>query len=353
MNGQQTPNVRPNERPPEIATKNPLDPAAAPRLPWTRQQKFDRHNYYRSKGFLDDMAEKLTAEDEKTDLAEPGALKNRNDYFEEQSQKARDEFQRQLEQKLQKKGDDVFADLPGEYKANMERGIERDLREHPNLSYKDVADDWSDRALKLAKTKGKFEKMAATTGIESFWKGDENRKKLESYSGIFKKAGNSEEYFNMLQRSSEPAIPATKEDPGVAAKYGFDLSPQGAAIIAFPPNQNMSNYVKSYKPTSNMFKMTGAESIPRQIESAARKAAIDIGKFLDEDQSLLTAARMLSDRDPNFDQQAFFDQLNEDEEAGKLRTNARQRDELAEGKKDIVPHWGDILIFPWLRRYAP
>lgn len=328
-NRQRTPNVRPEERTLEIVNENPLNPASLTRLPWTPQQRDSRILDYTNQGFLVDKAEQLAADDEARDLAEPGAYQKRLEELTGKSQQARQEFRNQLETKLQKEGSGVFKDISGEMLVNMERGMERDLREHPNSSFKDVANDWSNRALNVAKTKGQLKKLAETSGPEEIIKGDQLLKKLRSYQDIFKKSGNAEEYYNLLRSE-------------------FGLSPQGAASIAFPSNKRVKDYINNLKPIPRMYGQGATAYNPEKLATQARKSAIEIEKFIDADDSLLSIARDLTDRDPTFDQQSFFDQLEEDKEH--IRLNDRQRREMAEGVKDIIPTWGDIKVFPWFRR---
>lgn len=328
-NRQRTPNVRSEERTPGIVNTIPLNEAALTRLPWTPEQRDERISDYIGRGFLADEAKQLALDDEARDLSEPGALQKRDVELEAKSKKAKDEFQRQLETRLQKTGEGVYQDITGDMLLNMQKGLERDLRSDPKLTFEQAANDWSNRALEMAKAKNQFSKLANTTGIESIINGDKALNKLKSYQNIFKRAGNSEEYFNLL-------------------KSEMGLSPQGAAIVAFPPTKKLSEYVNRFKPIESVYGKTGGLINPAKIEQNSRKAAIDIEKLIDSDDSILSIARALSEKDPSFDQEYFFNQLREDQDI--LRLNARQRLELAEGSKDITPTWGDIKILPWFRR---
>jgi len=337
-NAQRTPNVVSNENTPEIVNEPELAENTLTRAPWTPQQRDSRVVDYINQGFLPDKAEQLASDDEARYLAEPVAYQKRLGELNTRSEQARAELKRQLDMKLQKTGEGdkaIFKDITGEMLANMERGLERDLRTNPNASFKDVANDWSNRALNVAKAKNQLDKLAQTTGLETFLKGDQTLNKLRSYQDIFKKSGNLEEYYNLLRKSPKEG--------------GFDLSPQGSAVIAFPPSNQIKDYVENFKPI-NTKQSKGFGPIPdlNRIQSNARKAAVDIEKYIGADDSILTIARTLRDKDPDFDQESFFNQLNED--IDQLRLNDRQRRELAEGVKDITPTWGDIKYLPWFRR---
>lgn len=330
FNNQRTPSVAPGEITPEIVNENALNPAALTRAPWTPEQRDAKVVDYINQGFLPAQAKELASDDETRDLAVPGALQKRNLELSQKSEEARSEFRRQLDTKLQKQGEGVFKDVTGEMLINMERGLERDLRTNPNISFKDAANDWSNRALNVAKAKDQLNKLSETSGIiENILEGDKTLKKLRSYENMFKKSGNSEEYYNLLREK-------------------FALSPQGAATVAFPLNKEVDKYIKNLSPIHPTFGKRGSIPNSQRVAELSRKTAIDLESKIESDQSILAIARALSEKDPTFDQQEFFDQLNEDKDL--IRLNDRQRRELAEGPRDIIPSWGDISVFPWFRR---
>lgn len=307
----------PNGKTQQIENEPPLSDRTLTKPPWTPQQRDAKVTQYMNQGFLVDQAKDLASDDEQRDLASPAAYQKRLDELTAKSDQARGEFKRQLETKLQKAGEGVFKDVTGEMLVNMERGLERDLRTHPEASFKDVANAWSNKALDVAKAKGQVDKLAQTSGYEAFFKGDQILNKLKSYEKIFKDSGNAEEYSNILKKSP--------------SEGGFGLSPQGAASVAFPLSKSVKSFIDGFK-----VDMSNKNAI---------KAAIGIEKFIDSDDSLLSIARALSLKNPDFKQEDFFAQLNQDQD--NLRLNARQRRELAEGQRDILPSWGDLKYLPW------
>lgn len=322
--GGQTPNVLPTEfGQPQILPQNPLDDRTLTRPPWTPQQRDERISQYIGRGFLADKAIELAADDERRDLESPGAYQKRYDELKGKEIEANKALEDHLKTKLEK-GDkgDLYKDITGEMLKNLERGMARDLRLNPNASVQDVANDWSNRALDLAKTKTQFDKLVNTTWPTDFFKGDAIYKKLKEYQDIFKKSGNSEEYFNLL-------------------KTGFGMSPQGAAYVAYPLNKDLNNYVKNvYKPVMSLVSKLGLIN----TEKPSRQAALEVEKHLTGEDSILAVVRALKSEDPNFDEQSFFDQLSEDKD--EIRLNPRQRREVAEGISDILPKWGDLLVLP-------
>ena len=320
-NQQQTPNQNPNENVPQVAEGNALNKQNLTRLPWTPQQRQSTIADYIDQGFLPDQARQLQQDDESRDLAEPEAHKQRQADIKAAKGEVRDTLKRHLETKLQKTGENVFKDVEGKMILNAERGMTRDLIQNPKADIDNVANDWSERLYNTAVAKDKMRKLGKTTGIENLIKGETAEKKLKEYQDIFKRSGNLEEFKNML------------EGPD------FGMSAQAAASVAFPPNKSISNYISNIK----------ASPVPNNADQKARKAALDIEKLsIGPDDSILAIVRGLTQRDPYFDQQAFLDQISEDKD--ELGLNERQRLELAEGVRNILPNWEDLLYLPIFRR---
>lgn len=305
---------------PQIQNEPPLNEAGLPRYEWTPEQRNAAISNYISKGFLPDKAQELAADDERRYLAQPKVYEERQKALEDKSIKARDELTRQLETKFQKNKEGIFQDITGEMLNNIERSMERDLRLNPNASFKDVANHWSNKALDLAKTRNQFLEKAASTGFESFFKGDKTLKELQQYSKIFNETGNSEEYYNLLQ-----------------SKFG--LSPQGAASIAFKPSKELKSYLDSYRP------IRGKSANPSEN---ARKTALEVEDRLRKGDSILGTLFNLSQKFPDFDQEAFLDQIREDQ--NELSLSPIQERELGKGSRDIIPNWMDLVIFPLIKR---
>lgn len=335
----QTPNVSSQEQAPEIANRNPTNQEYLPKQPWTSQQRNARTNEYIQSQFTPDEARQLAADDEAREIASSQSLQQQDKYLTEKSEEARNELKRQLETKTQKKGEELFKDITGEMQINLERGMERDLVTNPNATVKSVANDWSNRGLNAAKAKNQFLALSSKTGYENLVNRGSTLDKLNSYSKIFKEAGSSEEYYNLL-KSGE--IKDEKGNP--TGQFGLGMSSQGAATLAYEPTEGVSKYIKNYTP-SIVKSVKNKDINPNSIGKFSRKAAIEIEHLIKEDDSLLAIARSLSEKDPNFNQQLFFNQLNNDLSRGNF--NERQKREIAEGARGVVPTWGDIKILPW------
>lgn len=329
QNQQATPNVSREENiQKNLDSVNPLSEQALTRPPWSPQQRNDRINQYINQGFLPEQAQQLQQDDERRDLEEPKAYQARNSEIEESQIKGRAALTRHLETKLQKKGEDLYKDISGDMKVALERGVERDLILNPKASIEHIANDWSNRGLQMAKTKDQLRTLGKTNNWFNNLKNDETYKSLKEYSDIFRRSGNAEEYSKILQSD-------------------FRLSPQAAAYIAFPPSKNIQSYIDNHKRTPPLYGHN-AKSGLKDRQSHARKAAIEIESMIGPDDSLLSIARNLSQKDAAFDQAAFFDQISEDKI--RIGLNDRQKLELAERNPGIVPYWGDVFIMPWGRR---
>ncbi len=319
---------------PEVLGSNQLenynsgDPRGITRLPWTPEQRNSRISHYINEGFLPAQAQDLAADDEERYLAVPSAVQKQQKEKKERGKEAEDVFTKQLETRLQKTNEGVYKDITGDMLADLKRAMSRAVIENPNASVEDIAEDFSKRALRLAKTKKEVEGLGETTGWESIFTGDKVLTKLNAYQKIFEDAGNQLEYFNIL-------------------KSQFGLSPQGAAVIAYPPKAGTKKYISSYKPNSTIESAYATVPDAGKMESSAKKAALDVSKVLDDNDSILAIARLLSEKDPYFDQRTFFKELSNNPS---IRLNSRQIDETGKGEKDWFPTWGDVKIFPALKR---
>ncbi len=199
IQGQQI--VRPEEQgQPQIQENNPLRQEAVPRKTWSPQR------YEQEIGRVWEDNPNLTLQEavglaqanEQRYLNEPESIRKQDDYFREQQDRVDGAFQKQLETKLQKKGEDVFNDITGESLNNLKRSMYRDLRTNPDLTVEDVANKWSNKALDLGKAKSQINKLSNDDFSDKLFKGNKRREQLETYQKIFKETGDSEEYYNTL-----------------------------------------------------------------------------------------------------------------------------------------------------------
>lgn len=309
---------------PQISENNPLRSEAQPVPQWTPERRDEEVSR------LSDIYQNLTipelvsmaADNEKRDLAQPEAERAKDDYLREVRKQVDEEFQTQLETKLQKKGEEVYKDITGENKQTIKRAIEKELRSNPKATVQDVVDRWTNKALDLAKTKSLIKTLSDRGLFDEIGNPQGTYNKLKNAQKIFKETGNEEEFYNIL-------------------KTDFGMSPQAAAYVAYDRSKKINEYLNNIK-TPKFIETNPSKYINRSDNS--RKYAIDIEDLITRGDSLLAISKELRQKDPLFDQRAFFNQLSEDQD--QLGLSPRQKRELVQGASDLFPNWGDILILP-------
>lgn len=316
-------NVKPEEfGQPQITQKNPLRPEAIPALPWTPERRIQEVAELADlfPNLNPQELQAMAADNESRELAQPGAQQARDTYLKQQQAEANNKLTTQLETKLQKQGKDVFQDITGEMLVNIQRGMEKDLRTNPKATVDDVVNKWSNRALELAKAKTQVEALSKRDLYDQVVRPEKTLNSLKAAQKIYAEAGNKEEFFNTL-------------------KSDFNMSPSGAALVAYPLEKRAQEYINT-----NVRKTRVGDSEKNSI-----KYANDLDKYLSSEDSLIAIARSLRQKDPFFDETTFFNQLRDDEN---IRLSPRQRREIINGVPDIFPNWGDISILPY-RGFKP
>lgn len=307
---------------PSINSTNPTNPETVPLAPWTPEKRdSDISRVMQENPYLTlQEAVARSADNEARSLAQPKAVQEKQAHFEAQRDKAYAELDRQLETKLQKEGNDIYKDITGENKVRLQRLIERDLKENPDKSLSDIVNTRTNQMVEFARAKGNLNTLASRDFFDKIVKQGQTLDKLKQYSKIYREVGAEQEFFDFLK---------TKEGTETVKK-GMSMSPQGAALVAFPLSKSVSGYI---------------DKINTKLGSInSSKYAIDLGDKLTNSDSLLSIAKTLRDKLPTFSQREFFNQLREDQD--NLRLNSRQKNELAEGEGDAIPDWGDIWILP-------
>jgi hypothetical protein len=301
---------------PTIRERNPLSPELIPAKPWTaerRDQEISRLQEELPYMTFPEIRE-LAAENEKRELAQPGAEQAIDQYYQQIKDNADAEFDKQFQIKTQRKGEKTFEVLPGEMQLALKRGMANDLIKNPNLSVEKAGNKWSEIGLNNAKALTELEALSKHPITDS---PSIILNKLKSLQVPFAKAGNKESYQGYLERD-------------------FKLSPQRAAELAYPKSKKVSEYVNETK---------RSPSIPEKFREISRKRAIDIQSLITPEDSILAIARSLKDKDPYFDENSFFNQLREDQM--NIGLTPRQQRELSKGESSFFPNWADLWYFPW------
>lgn len=303
---------------PQIVEKNPLSPELQAAPPWSPEEidaetsRVWENNPYLTRQEARDMA----LQNEARQREAPEVYRKQQQQLEEVQEKVNAEIESQLRKKLQvPKNQEVWDKLTGESHNRIERGVSRDLRKNPNANVKDLVNTWTDRALTNGKAKTSLKGLANRTLDEKIFKKSENLDKLRSIGKTFRDFGNSEEYYNLL-------------------KSDFDLSPEGASSIAYPLSKTADSYVKNIK-----------ESNFDNFDKNSIKYANDLGDYLTRNDSILSIAKNIKEKDSLFDIKSFLSEIRSlSDEIG--LTDAQKNEIDTHGIADIFPNWGDIFLFP-------
>jgi len=309
---------------PQIVQKNPLAPELQPAIPWTPEQRNEEISrvWDQYPGLPLPEIMQIVSDNERRYLEAPEAYQKQQQHLKNIQSEANEAIDAQLRKKLHiPKDKEIYEGnkITGETVNRIERGVSRDLRKNPNANVNDLVNTWTDRALENDKQKSQLDKLAARDWSEKLSKRSENLEKLKSISKSFKDFGNSQEYYNTLQSQ-------------------FGVSPEGAASIAYPLSKYANNYISKIGPSQadNFYENT-------------IKYAEDLGDYLTRDDSILSIAKNIKERDPFFDIKTFLSEIRSNQED--LGLKGQQKLEINErGIQDVFPNWGDIFLFPKLGR---
>lgn len=303
---------------PQIVEKNPLSKEFIPAIPWTAEQrdKDITRIWDQNPQLSFPEVSKIVSDNEKRYLESPSAYRSQQDYLEGEQKKVNDEIDSQLRKKLHiSKDKEIFDKLSGENVNRIERGVSRDLRKNPDANVKDLVNTWTDRALNNGKDKSELKNIGNRSFDEKIGKQRQNFERIESMSKSFKDFGNSEELYNTL-----------REDP-------FGLSPEGAASLAYPLSRPAQAYVNKIK------------VMPFQVNSRASEYASNLSDFLTREDSILSIAKSIKEKDPSFNPEQFLSEVRNIQD--ELSLSPIQKRELeTRGSFDIFPNWGDTFLFP-------
>lgn len=300
---------------PGINDRGAVRQEVLPAKPWTldrRDQELEKLSDQFPQATLPEL-QKMASDNEARELSRPVAEQAIDEFLNTKKAEADDSFTKQLELKLQKKGEKTFDDVPGELQSQLRKGMYRDIS--AGMPTDKAADKWTEIALNQGKANSQVEKLAGQSLIDSLNK-EKTLSSLQAAQKVYAKGGNSEAFYNKIREK-------------------FGLSPQGAALIAYPRTPQLKSFIQNSRPPSGG---------PEKNAEYARKTAQNISKLLTPQDSLLAVAREMRDRNPFFDERSFFDQLRED--LDDLSLTPRQRRELIEGESSLIRSWGDVWMFP-------
>jgi hypothetical protein len=313
----------------QIVEKNALSPELQPQVRLTPEEyqeklsdvldSFPYFTYPQAKEYLD--------EQEQRRLSAPEDYQRQQDYLRGVQANVNEEVESKLREKLHiPKDQEVFSKISGENVNRIKRGVSNDLRRNPNASLPNLVNKWTDRALHNEKQKSEVANIANRSLDDKIRKAPENLEKLKDIAKSYKDFGNSEEYYNTLRSD-------------------FGVSPEGSASIAYPLSKSAEGYVSKITPRTITNKFGISSSYPENSIKNTMKYAAELGDYLTREDSILSIAKHIKDKDPSFDTKLFLSEVRQN--ADELGLNPTQRLQInARGIDETFPNWGDLFLFP-------
>lgn len=308
-----------------VPGENPL--LATPARPWN-QQRWESEIAIAQNEFpnmtFPEIKDYVEAKQQR-ELQQPQAEQARNEYIENAKQRTNTKFENSLQKKLgkelilsPKEGQvSAYSDISGEQLEKVKLAMYRELAQNPNMNEDDLADKYSGLVLDMAKSLNTLKTDAQTSFFsKSPSKVIENAK---VGAKIYRSLDNSEGYQKELESN-------------------FGWSPERAAQIAFP----LSKSVKGYVDTS-----ARSPADQKRISEISTKRAYDLVNKITPSDSIQAIARTIKDKDPYFDENAFFSVLREIVDSESSPFNPRQKLEIQKGTQNFLPNWNDLWYFPW------
>jgi hypothetical protein len=316
---------------------NPLSKELIPRKPYSPEEFEDEvyDELLRNPSLSISDARDKVRERESRMMAMPEAERAQVEYSKATRSQLDDEFDNQLKTILQKEGKEIYSDLSGDSILNLKKAAYNDLTTNPRLNERSAAEKWIRKGKDLARAKSTLKEKANRDVFDKNFpsKKEETLKSLMSASKIFAETGNSNEFYDILRTENSPA------------RYGFDLSPGGAAIIAYPRSEPVKKTINEY----GKFRVSPNDTIKGKNPSVyTRKLAQEIGKNIRPEDSLLAISTQVKQTNPDFNESAFFDYFRENQD--NLGLTPHMKEELIQGVSDLTPEWGDIFLFPFFEK---
>ncbi len=301
---------------PNAASENPLSDKYIPAEPWNQGRQEQAINEAFDRGLARNFDEANNYANQQREFYEqaPEKYQKKLDYRKKIDNEVDNLFDKDLQTRLQKEGNETYKDIPGDLQLNIKK-IARNAVATGKMNPHQASEYYSKKALDLVKDKGDVTKIANRDFFDRLLphKKDESLKSLIHIAKNFKDMGSSEDYYNQLRSD-------------------LDLSPGGAAIIAYPRSKQVNDLVNNTK----IFSLRAYEN--------SSDFADKLLKVISPDDSFLAIARQMKQKDINFDEYAFFDYLRNNQD--KYGSNPRLNREVNNGVSDFFPNWGDITLFP-------
>ena len=325
-----------------VANENPSASKFVPALAWSQPRFDDKVQEIINSGKADNVPDAIALAEKEQEryMNQPESERRILDYKQSIDQKTDDAFDKEISLLTQKKGEDIFSDIPGEFQSELRKKAREDVATDSSLTPRTAGEKWARIGLDFVRTRNLVDELAERDYRHKIIpvKKQETIKKLNTAAEIYAKVGRSDELFNKLKTK-------TDKEKGL---IGYDLSSQGSALIAYPRSDGLKELIKNYEKDKPKF---GVLKIPKLLRVGnqdfqgvvvSQGIAKDFLENKKETDSSLAFAREMKDRYPLFDQGAFFDYIRKNTKD----LNPRQNSELIMGESDDYPDWGDISLFP-------
>ncbi len=300
---------------PPAASENPLSPQFLPASPWNQQRQEGAINEAFDRGIARTFDEANNYANQQRQLYEQAPEKYREqlDYKEGIDKKVDGLFDTELQTRLQKEGNDTFNDIPGDLQLNIKKQARNSVATG-NMNPKQAAEFYSKKALDLVKDRNRVLEIANRDISDKIFphKKEESLKNLKHISKRFADMGSSEYLYKLLRSE-------------------MDLSPGGAATIAYDQSERVKDLIKTAKISAN------------NSAQGTRQFAQKLFKSMSPEDSFLSIAKQMKQSNPSFNERAFFDYLRENTD--QYSSNDRLNREVSQGVSDFFPNWGDIFLF--------
>lgn len=311
---------------PPAAAEHPLNEKYLTKDPWNQQKQEQAINEAFDRGLATNFDQANEYANKQREFYEnaPDTYKKQLNERKAIDQEVDDKYQKQLETRLQKQGNETFGDIPGDLQLNIKKQA-RNAVATGKMTPDQAAEYYSKKSLDLAKDRNRVLQIANRDILDRVnpYKKDENLKNLMHVGKSFKEMGSSEYLYNLLRSDKI-------DDTG--RQQGMGLSPGGAAVIAYERSPDVKDLEKKTK----IFSL-------RKYDNT-RDFADKLLKVMSPEDSFLAIARNMKQQDMNFDEYAFFDYLRENRD--RFASNERLDDEVSNGVSDFFPNWRDIGLFP-------
>ncbi len=305
------------------ATENPLDKKYLPPGPFTQQMRDTAIDNAFSSGLASNLgeAEAYANDAERRYKEAPEEYRKELDYRMKVDQEVDQEYDKQLATRLQKEGKETFKDLSGNEQLNIKKMARNDVATG-KLTPQQAGEIYSKKSLDIAKDKSQVRNIANRDVGDRLLPGqkEDALKSLINIGKNFRDLNMQEDYADLLGSS---------KDQG-----GLGLSKGARAIIAYPRSEPVIKLIKDTKIQNKNDYITDT-----------LKFTENLIKNMGPNDSILAIAKLMKEKHPRFNQDAYFDYLRDNQD--RLGLTPRLKREVSQGKLDWSSDWADMELFPY------